>query len=154
MCFLSHALEARTQWALHRIALIAGNADAAGDYLTEAQISAMDSGIAAFHADAELPHLLADVPVLTAEWNNAWDGAAEDHARGATVWIGTWSSDLDGLRETRASVLKRTEGFCPGLEVSYQGGDCEPSYGDALPTLEEAISAAEKRESDWHLTDV
>lgn len=154
MCFLSHALEARTQWAFYRIALVAGYSDAAGDHLAEAQISAMECGIAGFHERAELPHLLADVPVLVAEWNSAWDGAAEDYARGETVWIGAWNSDCDGLRETRASVVRRAGGFCPGLEVSLQGGDCEPGYHDALPTLEEAICAAERIESEWHLDNV
>jgi hypothetical protein len=65
-----------------------------------------------------------------------------------------WSTDLDGLYETRASVATCGDGFLPGLEVSYRGGDCAPSYSEPVATLDEAIKIAEARESKWHCPDI
>jgi hypothetical protein len=73
---LSHALEARVQWALHRIALVAGNEDAAEAYMTDAQIEAFQSGCVAYREDSALPMLLADVPLLAAEWRSGWNDRA------------------------------------------------------------------------------
>ena len=70
-----------------------------------------------------------------------------------TVWFGRWRMDFDGLRETRASVAQSPAGYLPGLEVSYQGGDCDVHYGEAVPTLEEAVAVAKERESNWHQAD-
>lgn len=66
------------------------------------------------------------------------------------VWLGTWSISLDGVYETRASVAWSEGGFLPGLEVSRLGGDCSPSYGEAVPTREHAIATARSRQSSWH----
>ena len=79
------------------------------------------------------------------------DEYAERHP--PTVWFGRWRMDFDGLRETRASVAQSPAGYLPGLEVSYQGGDCDAHYGEAVPTLEEAVAVAKERESNWHQAD-
>lgn len=76
--------------------------------------------------------------------------AAHFEAHPPTVWHGDWMMDLDGTHGTRASVSKSSDGFLPGLEVSRLGGDCEPTYGDPVPTLEKAVEIAETRESKWH----
>jgi hypothetical protein len=150
---LSHALDARVQWALYRVALIAENADAADGHLLDAQIGAMESGYSAYHENSGLPNLLADVPLLAAEWRRAWNETADHYANGITVWVGEWLSDMDGLRETRPSVAQAHDGFRPGLEVSHQGGDSEPRYGAPVQTLEGAVSTAEEMESRWHAAD-
>ncbi len=70
-----------------------------------------------------------------------------------SVWFGEWRMDLDGLRETRASVSQSSAGYLPGLEVSYQGGDCDIRYGEVVATLDEAIAIAKQDESNWHDAD-
>ena len=42
------------------------------------------------------------------------------------------------------------EGFQPVLEKTYLGKYPEFDFGDALPTVEEAIQAALSRERAWH----
>ncbi|MBS2132367.1 hypothetical protein KEX41_29740 (plasmid) [Burkholderia thailandensis] len=77
MSSLAHALEARVQWALHRVALVAGNEDAAEAYMTDAQIEAFQSGCEAYREDSRLPMLLFDVPMLAVEWRSGWKYQAE-----------------------------------------------------------------------------
>lgn len=81
----------------------------------------------------------------------AWLAEHDDEPR--TIWFGPWTSNLDGRYEVRTSVAKSDEGFLPGLEVSFLGGDFEPDFGEALPTLELAIQAARAREDAWHEQD-
>ena len=97
----------------------------------------------------QVPALLADDEWLVLGFKHGCEQAAyyagyfEVHP--PAVWHGDWSMDLDGICETRASVAKSRAGFLPGLEVSHRGGDCEPSYGDAVQTLEQAIEFADRK---------
>lgn len=77
MSYLSKALDSRCSWALHRIAVIAGDDAAAQEHLMDAEFSAEGCGRMAHYAGLELPCLLADVPFLTREWEagrkDAWE---------------------------------------------------------------------------------
>jgi hypothetical protein len=66
------------------------------------------------------------------------------------AWVGTWTMNQDGRIETQPRVEETGEGFIPTLAISYAGGD--PTYETAEPrtTLEEAKTAAETLDSDWH----
>ncbi len=64
---------------------------------------------------------------------------------------GEWQSDLDGVSETRWLVGKSPEGFHAGLEVSHQGGDCEPRWSPAYGTSEKAQREAIELDNKWHL---
>lgn len=68
-----------------------------------------------------------------------------------TVWQGDWRMDSRGIYETRACVAETDDGFLPGLEVSQRGGDCEPSYGEPVATLDQAIEIANDHEFKWHV---
>lgn len=104
--------------------------------------------------DEDMPALISDDEDLA----KAFDGGRDQadmwrnylNLHPSAVWCDTWSMDLDGLNETRASVAKSADGFLPALEVSHRGGDCEPTFGDALPTLEQAIKRAKAFEQEWH----
>jgi hypothetical protein len=66
------------------------------------------------------------------------------------AWQGTWSMNQDGRIETQPRVEKTEEGFVPTLAIAYAGG--EPTFETAEPreSLEEAKTAAETLDSDWH----
>lgn len=104
--------------------------------------------------DEDIPALLADDEDLAMAFDCGRDQAdmwkAYLNLHPSSVWCDTWTMDLDGLNETRASVVKSPDGFLPGLEVSHRGGDCNPTFGDPLPTLEHAIKAAKASEQEWH----
>lgn len=70
------------------------------------------------------------------------------------VWQGDWAMDSSGLWETRACVAESRDGFLPGLSVSQRGGDCEPSYGEPVATLDQAMAIAEAGAPTWHLARV
>lgn len=69
------------------------------------------------------------------------------------VWAGDWTSSFDGSHETRAVVGESPKGFHPGFEVSHGGGDCDPSYREALPSFNAAKKAANLLEINWDKED-
>lgn len=150
MTSTSYELDACESWALSRCALIAGDQNAADLHRSDADLHAYLSGMEACIARRAMTLLFAGVPALEKAWQAGYSETEERCDAPCAVWTGDWLSDMDGLRETRPSVSKVEGGYCPGLEVSYQGGDCEPRYRDPLPTLQEAIDAAEEWESAWH----
>jgi hypothetical protein len=166
MCSLALARDARASWALHKIALLAGDGDGAREHLTDAQTLATASGIEAYSEGAAMSAIFADVELLAVEWKQAFDTEAyvaqaeewaeewaeEQRDQPQIVWFGNWYT-LDGLYETRPSVATLDGKFLPGLEVSQSGGDCEPNYGAPCDSLEAAKSAAVAMQSNWHFAD-
>jgi hypothetical protein len=71
MSSFSYALEARAAWALHVIAAIAGDSEAA-----EAQTMAIESGRASYDEGAARPNLVSDVPALVGKWTAGWNERA------------------------------------------------------------------------------
>jgi hypothetical protein len=73
------------------------------------------------------------------------------HSAFATTWHGPWVGDVDGLYETRATVTACKDGFLPGLELSYCGGEPRECHAAlALSTLAAAIQASMALEQTWH----
>ncbi|HHV7525714.1 TPA: hypothetical protein ACUNF5_007295 [Burkholderia orbicola] len=150
MTSYSYALDACESWALANCALIGGDQNAADLHRSDADIHAYLSGMEAFIERREITPVLVGVPALEKAWQAGYSETEGRYNEPCAVWTGDWSSDMDGLRETRPSVSKVEGGYCPGLEVSYQGGDCEPCYRAPLPTLKLAIDAAKEWEAEWH----
>lgn len=148
------ALEARCHLALSRVLRLT-NVERANEYEMLAWEGAY--AIGSDQPDAVFPPaFFADEKILLGGWKAGQRDVETDveyyDAYGTIVWLGDWNNDIDGLHETRAGVTKTRSGFMPGLEVSYQGGDCLPNYGAVLPTIEEAIVAATQMEWHWHTT--
>ena len=152
-------LGARAALALSRV-LAPLDVDRSVELRDHAEILAVEVGLTT-DDPARVPLLLVGEELLVRGFQNGAEHAAEHAAWSAayfeahppTVWHGDWMMDLDGVFETRASVAKSSEGFLPGLEISRLGGDCEPSYGDPVASLDQAIAIAEARESKWHRDD-
>lgn len=73
------------------------------------------------------------------------------HSAFSTKWFGPWVGDDDGLYETRATVTACKDGFLPGLELSYCGGEPRECHGAvAVSTLAAAVEAALALERHWH----
>ena len=147
---LSIALNARVIWAMHKIAVVAGDV---GISLVRAYEAREEASTAGYHAwpDPDVPNLLSDVPELRAAWNYGWK--ERDRMGQPIAWMGSWTGDMTGLRETRPVVAQDGADFLPGLEVSYQGGDYPPRYTGARKSLDEAIEAAKVMEDEWHAAD-
>lgn len=76
MSSFSYAIEARTAWALHLVAAIAGDFEAAEARRVEAQIMAIESGRASYDAGDARPNLVSDVPELVVKWTARWNERA------------------------------------------------------------------------------
>jgi hypothetical protein len=105
-------------------------------------------------AGAPVPRLLKGEGLLldafTAAEAQADAIVAERHAHPAPIWAGAWTPSLDGCRETCACVARARDGYLPGLFTSHHGGDCAPTYGLAVESLERAICIARDLENRWH----
>ena len=66
------------------------------------------------------------------------------------AWQGTWTMNQDGRVETQPRVEKTEEGFIPTLAISYAGDEPNFETAEPLATLEEAKTAAETLDSNWH----
>lgn len=73
MCSLTCALDARVNWAHYRVATVAGDADAAIEYLQEASQSAFISGAESYEQGSDMPNLVVDLPRLAASWRAGWN---------------------------------------------------------------------------------
>jgi hypothetical protein len=76
MSTFSYALDARTAWALHVVAAIAGDSDAAHAHRAEALVMAMESGRASYNEGDARPNLVSDVPALVGKWTAGWNERA------------------------------------------------------------------------------
>ncbi|AQH06177.1 hypothetical protein A9R05_45135 (plasmid) [Burkholderia sp. KK1] len=76
MSSYSYALEARAAWALHVVAVIAGDLEAADAHRAEAQILAMASGRASHTEGVSRPNLVSDVPAPVGNWTAGWNERA------------------------------------------------------------------------------
>jgi hypothetical protein len=76
MSSFSYALEARAAWALHAIAAIAGDFEAADAHRAAAQIMAIETGRASYDEGAARPNLVSDVPSLVGKWTAGWNERA------------------------------------------------------------------------------
>lgn len=139
----SSALDARTQWALHRISVVAGNHRDAKDRLFWALYYAKRSGDAAAWEDDEMqcPALLADLRPLRDAYIDAFDAVrhrrqrrrtrdgieaelttmAGDARRGCglsyELFVKRFSQDVDGLLDVMESPYQSL-----ALEVARQKG--------------------------------
>lgn len=140
---------------------LAHTIDPSQEFVCEWMIHAERQGLADYEAGRRNPPaLFVDVPELLSHWEDGQAQGQEDAryaeylAEPHPVWFGEWSMDLDGTTEVRAVVFQSKDGFHAGREVSHRGGDCgSPSYGEPLPTEEEAIQAAEELVEEWHQQD-
>jgi hypothetical protein len=137
----NYALEARCSLALSRV-LAKINPGKATEHFTDAQEQAFDEGCSGRPMSA----FIAGEPALEGPYHfgrTQYDGHLEYlEIHPPIVWGGEYRRSDSGGHETKAVDAQSGEGFLPGLIVSRQGGDADPTYDFSLESLELAIQRA------------
>lgn len=145
----STALDARTQWALHRIGVVAGNDKDAKDRLFWALNYAKRCGDMAGHADDEMqcPALLADVQQLRNAYIDAFETVRERREKRRTRE--GIDAELSAMADTSRRgcglsyelFVKRfsqnVDDFLDELEVPFRDPALEIAKGKGYATPEE-----------------
>ncbi|ACD21607.1 hypothetical protein [Paraburkholderia phytofirmans] len=153
MCSRTHALNARVQWALYTVALVAGDQLAAECRRVEANWHAQNSGDASARAnDNSLPCLLSDVPALAEVWQHAYAEKMEQICRLRTP---------DGIRQWIAEIADAANKGC-GLvyelfasnfsaAVDRNIGTIEPEYREQAMQIarEHGYMTPEESDAMW-----
>jgi hypothetical protein len=149
----SNALDARPQWALHRVSVVAGNDKDARNRLFWALNYAKRSGDAAAREDEEMqcPALLADVPPLRDAYTDAFEAVrhrrqklrtrdgieaeltamADEARRGCglsyELFVKRFSQDVDGFIDGLESPFQAL-----ALEIAKDKGYATPEEREAM----------------------
>ncbi len=160
MSYLSFALDARVSFALHRVAIVAGDREGADWNLNHALRSAKRSGTACASEDenARCPALVADIDMLRSAFTQSFE-VVRDRNRALRTPEGI-AAELDRLASSASagcgSVYELFENrfsdsvddFISSLESSYQAIALELAKQHGYCTADERIEAEQQWAND------